>query len=244
MSLQAILEAIRASGAARVREIEKETQTQIYAIQAEAQMEAAQIKEDSCVQVVAPAFAERARIIHRARLGALRTTGYCREELVDSALEQVRGRMVEMRSDQVYRRVLTHFVQEALVEIKGSHQDAACHNAAPGVRHVVAKGTSQIGENDGGQIGTNAAANILTTAGVDDHGAIQLVADPRDREPLEGILIDLWLDLPVSYELNCWGGLVARSEGGRVTIINTLEARLERATPYLRRYLAALFEEE
>jgi vacuolar-type H+-ATPase subunit E/Vma4 len=71
----------------------------------------------------------------------------------------------------------------------------------------------------------------------------QLAADPRDREILEEVLRQMRLDLVVSYELDCQGGLVARSEDGRVLVINTLEARLERAIPYLRRYLAALFEE-
>jgi vacuolar-type H+-ATPase subunit E/Vma4 len=52
------------------------------------------------------------------------------------------------------------------------------------------------------------------------------------------------LELPVSCELNCWGGLTAKSEDGRVVVINTLESRLERATAFLRRHLAALFEEE
>jgi vacuolar-type H+-ATPase subunit E/Vma4 len=75
-------------------------------------------------------------------------------------------------------------------------------------------------------------------------GNVWLEADPRDRELLEKILPDLGLELPVSYELDCRGGLAARSEDERVVVINTLEARLERALPYLRRYLAAMFEEE
>jgi vacuolar-type H+-ATPase subunit E/Vma4 len=72
----------------------------------------------------------------------------------------------------------------------------------------------------------------------------RLEADPRDRRLLEGFLSELELKLPVAYPLQCWGGLVARSQDGRVVAINTLEARLDRCTPYLRRYLAALFEEE
>jgi vacuolar-type H+-ATPase subunit E/Vma4 len=71
-----------------------------------------------------------------------------------------------------------------------------------------------------------------------------LEADPRDRELLEGLLLELGLDLPVTYPLECWGGVIARSEDRRVVAINTLEARLEKSTPYLRRYLAALFEDE
>lgn len=75
-------------------------------------------------------------------------------------------------------------------------------------------------------------------------GTIQLEADPRDRAVLESVLHNMGLELSVRYVLVCWGGLVAKSEDGRVVAINTLEARLERATPHLRRYLAALFENE
>lgn len=75
-------------------------------------------------------------------------------------------------------------------------------------------------------------------------GVIQLEAEPRDRLLLEGILDEMEQELPVRYVLECWGGLVAKSEDGRVVAINTMEARLERATPYLRRSLAALFENE
>jgi vacuolar-type H+-ATPase subunit E/Vma4 len=75
-------------------------------------------------------------------------------------------------------------------------------------------------------------------------GKVRLEADGRDRSLLENILQDLRLNLPVSYKLNCWGGLIAKSEDERVTVINTLEARLERATPFLRQSLASFFEAE
>jgi len=71
-----------------------------------------------------------------------------------------------------------------------------------------------------------------------------LVADSRDRTILENILAKMGLDLLVDYELTSWGGLIAKSEDGQVIAINTLETRLERATTFLRGYLAALFEEE
>lgn len=73
---------------------------------------------------------------------------------------------------------------------------------------------------------------------------ICLEADPQDQASLERLLPVLGLDLPVSYCLNCWGGVVAKSEHGRIVVINTLEARFERAIPYLRLYLAAFFENE
>ncbi len=66
---------------------------------------------------------------------------------------------------------------------------------------------------------------------------ICLEADPRDSAVLERLLPEIDPDLPVSYPLNCCGGVVASSSDGRIVAINTLEARLERAAPFLRRYL-------
>jgi vacuolar-type H+-ATPase subunit E/Vma4 len=72
----------------------------------------------------------------------------------------------------------------------------------------------------------------------------QLEADPRDRQLIEQIMGDPQPNLSVEYRLECWGGVIARSSDGRVVIINTLEARFSRAAPFLRRYLAALFENQ
>ena len=197
MGLQAILEKIRALGDAQVQEIEANTQSQVNAILAQAQMEAQQIEEDSCATASAPAVAERARILHRARLESLRIAGDLREDLVDAALASARERLASFRSDSSYPAVLRALTEEALAEL------------------------------------------ALGRA-----GKAQVLADPRDRALLESILGDLKLGLPVSYELNCWGGLIAKSEDGRVVAINTFESRLERVTAFLCRHLAALFEEE
>ena len=197
MSLQAILENIRASGDAQVQEIEKTTQSQVSEILAQARMEARQIEEDSRATASAPAVAERARILHRARLESLRIVGDVREDLVDTAITRARERLASIRADLSYPAVLRRLTQEALTE--------------------------------------------LASGGT---GKARLLADSRDRALLKNILDDLKLDLPVSYELNCWGGLIAKSEDGRVVVINTFESRLERATAFLRRYLAALFEGE
>jgi len=72
----------------------------------------------------------------------------------------------------------------------------------------------------------------------------KLEADPRDQQLLESILSNMELDLPVSYELDCWGGIIAKSDDSRVIVNNTLESRLTRAMPYLRRCLGALIEED
>lgn len=86
-----------------------------------------------------------------------------------------------------------------------------------------------------------AVAELHTTLG--DAGRVHLEVDRRDQELLEAMLRHMVLDVSVSYGLDSWGGLDARSEDGRVAVTNHLEARLERALPYLHRYLAAWFED-
>jgi len=198
MSLQPILEKVRAVGDAQVQEIEKNAQHQASEILAQARMEAEQIEEDASANTSMPAVAERARIMHRARLDALHIVGSVRENLVDTAIARTREQLASFRSDPTYPMVLHTLTEEALTQLTLSEGD----------------------------------------------GKPQLLADPRDEDLMEKILKDLNPNIPVRYELNCWGGLIAQSEDGRVVVINTLEARLEQAAPFLRSHLAASFEEQ
>jgi V/A-type H+-transporting ATPase subunit E len=198
MGLTAILQAIQATGEARVREIERQAQTRAQEVLVNAEADAQRLREEARATTLAKAAEERARIIHHARLEALRIVGDVREALVDRALDQTRGRLAGVRTAPSYPVVLRRLTEEALAELDYSPEGI---------------------------------------------GKVQLQADPRDRVLLESILFDMGLDLPVRYELNCWGGLIAKSEDGRLVVINTLKARQERATPYLRRHLATLFEE-
>ena len=199
MSLHAILEAIRASGSAQVREIEKRAYTRSNEILANSRLEAEEVKAEARTVAIAPAINERARIIQQARLEGLQIVGSVRKELVDSVLDQIYGRLAGIRSDRTYAQVLRRLIQESLTELAGPSGEVE---------------------------------------------KVQLQADAQDQALFESILLEMKLDLEISYELDCWGGLVAKSEDGRIVVINTLEERLERATPFLRRYLAALFENE
>lgn len=67
-------------------------------------------------------------------------------------------------------------------------------------------------------------------------------ADPRDRDLLERLLREKAIDVPVEYNLSCWGGLCTHSPDGTVRMINTLESRLERALLFLKQRLAASFD--
>lgn len=205
MSIQAILAEIRATGEAEVQKIGMDAQTRAREILAGARVEAQQVEEHSCLDVLSPAYKERARIIHQARLEALRLTGEVRESLVDAALDRTRGRLAGIRTDRIYPTVLCQLTQEALAEIQNTLEDRQQDIQA---------------------------------------GKVLLEVDPQDDKLMENIFLSLRVTLPARYILQSWGGLVAKSEDTLVVVINTLEARLERATPYLRHHLAALFEEE
>lgn len=87
-------------------------------------------------------------------------------------------------------------------------------------------------------------ALVELEASLGEISCAHLEADIQDRALLETILIEMELDPEVDYNLNSWGGIIARSEDNRVVVINTLEARFDRAAPRMRRYLGALFEGE
>jgi vacuolar-type H+-ATPase subunit E/Vma4 len=199
MSLEAILEVIRDAGDAQVGEIEARTRTQVYEILANARVESEEVEEEAYNTAIAPAAKERARIIHRARLEAIRVVGEAREALVDMTLERTRGVLAGLRTDRQYPEVLSRLLEEALAELRSSLEHQAI---------------------------------------------IHLEADRRDRALLESLLKHLDVDIEVSYIKECWGGLVARSEDGRVVVDNLLETRLERAIPFLRQYLAAWYEDK
>jgi vacuolar-type H+-ATPase subunit E/Vma4 len=85
------------------------------------------------------------------------------------------------------------------------------------------------------------AISALGGASAQD-GLCRLEIDPRDEALAHRIVSELGRDLDMTPALNCWGGLVAHSGDGRIVASNTLEARLDRATPFLRRILATFFE--
>jgi vacuolar-type H+-ATPase subunit E/Vma4 len=199
MSLYAILEAIRASGDSQVRKIESQAYVQCNQVLAGTRLEAEKVKAEAYTKAVTPAYKERARIMQRARLEAMRILGDARVKFVDSALVQIHTRLADTRSDPSYPHTLQHLLIEALAELEGSQSTP---------------------------------------------GTIQLEADPRDQAVLENILHEIGMDLSIEYSLECWGGLIAKSADGQVVAINTLEARLERAAPHLRRYLSALYENQ
>ena len=132
MGLHAILEAIRSAGEVTVGEIETRAYAQAREILADAQLEAERLREQACSAALEPVSHERARLIHRARLEAMQMTGGVRKELLDAALEQVRGRLANLRTDAYYPNVMRQLLLEALAELNGSEQDAPPRDDLPG----------------------------------------------------------------------------------------------------------------
>lgn len=197
MSLPAILEKIRESGREQVRGVEDRARAAAEDILAQAQAEARQIEAEAAERAAAPGVAERARILHRARMDSLRIVGEVKEDLLDDALAAARARLASIRADSSYPGVLRALIREAL--------------------------------------------NELSSEGKEN---VQLDADPRDKTLIENFLNESGLNVAVHFSLAGWGGVIARSMDSKVVVINTLEARLERITPFLRGRLAALFERE
>ena len=74
-------------------------------------------------------------------------------------------------------------------------------------------------------------------------GRVVLEIDPRDERHIYPILNELGVNLQVVSPLQGWGGVVVTSGDGRVVVNNTLESRLQRATPFLCQDLVAFIEE-
>ena len=60
-----------------------------------------------------------------------------------------------------------------------------------------------------------------------------LEIDPRDSVLVEEILAASALEVTVDACLDCLGGIRVRTADGRITVVNTVEARLTRLEPYL-----------
>jgi len=72
----------------------------------------------------------------------------------------------------------------------------------------------------------------------DMEGEVVLHADPRD----EVLLRKRFPEVRIAFDLEIWGGFEARTPDERIVVVNTLEARLEKAEGWLRQQVMPLFE--
>jgi vacuolar-type H+-ATPase subunit E/Vma4 len=193
----------------------------LQAITAAGEVQVSQIEEQTSAQVE--------EILSGARQEAARVKAKAYENAVAPAAHE-RSRILHLAKLEVLHA--TGGLRETLVvtALEGAGSRLSEIRAQAGYRELLLCLTQE------------ALAEIKLSSG--ESRAACLEIDPRDRSIMTVILAELGLDLQVKERLECWGGLAASSQDGRVVVINTLEARLKRATPYLRRYSLGLFEDE
>jgi len=85
----------------------------------------------------------------------------------------------------------------------------------------------------------------LTREVVDELGReLNIVVDPRDEKVIQKVAAELGMHSQISTGLHTAGGLEASTPDGRVTVVNTVEARLARSQRYLRREIASILVAE
>ena len=114
MSLEAILAAIQADGAAELADLEASTAVQIQAVQQEAE-QSAQQRYDRAFQLAhEPAAAETKRIIEQARSEARQITAVADEAILTDLVAQVAEHLRQMRQAPGYHRVWARLAREAV----------------------------------------------------------------------------------------------------------------------------------
>lgn len=124
MSLEAILAAIHQKGETTVREIETRAQLECARILEEADREVAAIQAQATRQALAVVHSERARILQRASLEALKIVNDAQQAVVDRVLGRVRERLSGLRAGPAYANVLRNLLVEALETLAGSLLEA------------------------------------------------------------------------------------------------------------------------
>lgn len=118
MSLNIILQSIRAAGEAQARDIRNAADQQADEIRAAGEREAAQTRQKARLEGLAGADEEQAKILNRARFEALCIVGEARETLTGDVLARVRQQLNQARSGPGYPDLLRGLFFEALRGLK------------------------------------------------------------------------------------------------------------------------------
>lgn len=118
MSLEAILEEIRARGNTDLLDIEKHTENRVDQILGQAREEAGDIKREVCEDIIAPARDEGSRLINEAQLKALRIRDEARQAAIAETLERVRARLAEVRDGDAYADLMRGLLRDAVEDLR------------------------------------------------------------------------------------------------------------------------------
>jgi len=199
-------------------------ETILQKITASGEAELIELQQETGAQIqeiLAEAEKEVAERREAARQEVLQpVSGECARRTHKAKLEALQ--LVGHARDEVVAEALAQ-VEACLRQLRHSPQYAAILN------RLVEEAVQVLGEEE---LNEKSATNPCL---------LELAIDRRDESLWTDLLA---LELNVVTSLDSWGGLILRSGDGRIIVTNTLEARLERATPYLRQELAAYFEQE
>lgn len=198
MSLDKILTALREEAERQIAAIERDTQAEIAAIQAQAEAEAEAEREAQRQAGLTPLPAERARILNRARQEALQVILGAREGLIAAALAETAHQLALLADSRDYPTLLRQLIQEAAEALGGDGP----------LRLRVRSRDVALAEQCAAELGLSAD-----------------VEDGLEDEPSP------W---------GCLGGVVATTADGRISLVNTLAARLERAASLHRARIAEM----
>jgi len=214
MSLHKILQMLEAEAEQQIAEIEQATQDEIEHIRAQAQLEAAEVRQKQLAAIQAPLQAEQVRILNQARLEALRVVMGVRETLITSALEATACRLANLTAckthpptgSTTYKQVLGQLVEESvnILGVDGRLRMRVRDSDVPLLEGLVQ------------EMGLAAAVE----------GGLETDASPCT--PLRGVL------------RGCLGGVVVTTSDGRISLANTLAGRLHLAATIYRPQIADL----
>lgn len=126
MPLDNILQALEAEGERQVGEIEQAAQVEVERIRAQAKLEAATTRQKHLEAVQVPMQAERARILNRAKLKALRVVTAIREDLIVRVIETAADRLAEVPASESYAVLLRKLTEEAADSLGTNRQLRLC----------------------------------------------------------------------------------------------------------------------
>jgi V/A-type H+-transporting ATPase subunit E len=117
MSVEAIVTAIEAQGAAALERLQTGNEAQVAAVLAEAGAEAQRKQEAARQLAAAPAAAGRARLLQQARLDALLLFSNAREQRLAGVLAEARTCLARLRERADYPAILQRLAEEALATL-------------------------------------------------------------------------------------------------------------------------------
>lgn len=97
MSLQTILERIRATGQIQVQEIQAQSEREVQACMNEAQFESERLFQAAYTLALEPEAGERAHALNQARFESMCTIGKARESLIDEVLSEATQQLEDIR---------------------------------------------------------------------------------------------------------------------------------------------------